>query len=163
MIASERLAQPLQTPYLAPMFEALIRRLVAPAPNRLPEPDARLALASLLVRVARTDGTYAQTEIDRIDRVLMARYGLSPFESAAFRSRAEVLEAEAPDTVRFTRALKEATALEDRSQLMQALWSVALADGQRDADEDRLMRLVANLLGLTDVESAQARQRAERE
>lgn len=46
MIAPERLAQPLQTPYLAPMFEALIRRLVAPAPNRLPEPDARLALAS---------------------------------------------------------------------------------------------------------------------
>jgi tellurite resistance protein len=39
---------------------------------------------------------------------------------------------------------------------------VALADGLRDAEEDRLMRLVANLLGLTDVESAQARQRAER-
>ena len=31
----------------------------------------------------------------------------------------------------------------------------------RDAEEDRLLRLVANLLGLTDVESAVARQRAE--
>ena len=65
--------------------------------------------------------------------------------------------------MRFTRALKEATALEDRSRLLTALWSVALADGQREAHEDRLMRLVANLLGLTDVESALARQRAERE
>jgi uncharacterized tellurite resistance protein B-like protein len=46
---------------------------------------------------------------------------------------------------------------------MTALWSVALADGQRDAMEDRLMRMVATLLGLNDVESAQARQRAEQQ
>jgi uncharacterized tellurite resistance protein B-like protein len=45
------------------------------------------------------------------------------------RAEAEALEAEAPDTVRFTRALKEAVALEDRADLMVALWSVALADG----------------------------------
>ena len=145
------------------MFDSLIRRLMAPAPAPLPEPDARLALAALLVRVARTDGDYAASEIERIDRTLMARYGLSPFESAAFRAKAEELEAEAPDTVRFTRALKEATAVEDRAALMQALWSVALADGQRDAEEDQLMRMVANLLGLTDVQSALARQEAERE
>ena len=79
------------------------------------------------------------------------------------RGEAEKLEAAAPDTVRFTRALKETTALGDRAELLTALWSVALADGQREAHEDRLMRLVANLLGLTDVDSALARQRAERE
>ena len=40
---------------------------------------------------------------------------------------------------------------------------VPLADGARDAEEDRLLRMVANLLGLTDVESNLARQRAERD
>jgi uncharacterized tellurite resistance protein B-like protein len=74
---------------------------------------------------------------------------------------AELLEAEAPDTVRFTRALKEAVPVEDRFALMQALWSVALADGTRDDSEDQVLRLVANLLGLTDQESAIARRRAE--
>lgn len=144
------------------MFESLLRTLLAPAPARLPEPDARLALAALLVRVARTDGLYAAEEVERIDRILMARHHMGPFEAAKLRSEAEVLEAEAPDTVRFTRALKAATALEDRAELMTALWAVAIADGLRDAEEDRLMRMVANLLGLTDVQSAQARQRAER-
>lgn len=143
------------------MIDALLRRLMAPAPTRLPEPDARLALASLLVRIARTDGLYSAEEVERIDRVLMQRHSFGPFEAAKLRSEAEDLEALAPDTVRFTRALKAATALEDRSELMTALWSVALADGLRDADEDRLMRLVSNLLGLSDVDSAQARQRAE--
>lgn len=141
----------------------LLRRMLAPEPARLPEPDARLALAALLVRVARSDGLYAAEEVERIDMVLALRHGLDPFAAAKLRSRAEDLEREAPDTVRFTRALKDAVALEDRAELMAALWSVALADGLREAHEDRLMRLVANLLGLTDVESALARQRAEQE
>jgi uncharacterized tellurite resistance protein B-like protein len=142
------------------MIAHILRQLLAPAPTRLADPDARLALAALLVRIARTDGLYSGEEVERIDRVLMARHGLTAFEAADLRSEAEALEVEAPDTVRFTRALKEAVPVEDRVGLMQAMWSVALADGQRDDHEDRLLRLVASLLGLTDVESAQARRRA---
>lgn len=141
----------------------ILRRLLAPEPDRLPEPDARLAMAALLVRIARTDGLYSAEEVERIDRVLAQRHSLGPFEAARLRTDAEALEQQAPDTVRFTRAIKLVVPLEDRSLLMMALWSVALADGLRDAEEDRLIRLVANLLGLTDVESAQARQHAARE
>lgn len=144
------------------MFETLLRRLLSPEPPPLPEAEAHLALAALMVRAARTDGLYSAEEVERIDRVLMEDLSIGPFEAARLRAEAEVLEAEAPDTVRFTRALKAATALEHRAALMRALWSVALADGLREAEEDRLMRLVANLLGLSDVENARARQMAER-
>ena len=139
----------------------LLRTLLAPSPPRLAEPDARLALAALLVRVARSDGDYACAEIDHIDHILMQRHGLSQTDAATLRAQAEVVESEAPDTVRFTRALKSAIPIEDRIDLVEALWTVALADGNRDANEDRLLRLVSSLLGLTDVESAQARQRVQ--
>ncbi|MGL4319389.1 MAG: TerB family tellurite resistance protein [Paracoccaceae bacterium] len=144
------------------MFDALLKRLLAPSPDRLPEPDMQRALAALLVRVARADGEYAALEISTIDQALAAQFNLSPFDAATLRTEGEVLETEAPDTVRFTRALKAAVTIEDRMALMQALWATALADGARNDDEDRLLRLVANLLGLTDVESALARQRAEK-
>jgi uncharacterized tellurite resistance protein B-like protein len=144
------------------MLHTLLSRLLAPAPDRLPEPDARLALAALLVRVARSDGDYAQAEIARIDRCLAEMHGLSPFAAADLRAQAERFEEEAPDTVRFTRALKAATEHDDRAALLQALWAVALADGARSAEEDRLLRLVANLLGMSDVESALARQKAQK-
>lgn len=144
------------------MIHSLLNRLLAPTPALLPEPDARLAMAALLVRLARTDGDYSGAEISRIDRVLGDCYGLSPFEAAALRGEAEEFEASAPDTVRFTRALKAATEHSDRAVLLQALWSVALADGERDVEEDQLMRLVTGLLGLTDVDSGLARQRAAR-
>ena len=140
---------------------SLLRTLLAPQPSRLAEPDARLALAALLVRVARSDGHYAAAEVAHINRILMQRHALTETAAACLRTEAEAVEAEAPDTVRFTRALKAAVPLEDRMALIEALWTVALADGDRDADEDRLLRLVTNLLGLTDVESAQARQRVQ--
>ncbi|MDO7560242.1 MAG: TerB family tellurite resistance protein [Paracoccaceae bacterium] len=38
---------------------------------------------------------------------------------------------------------------------------MALADGARAAEEEQVLRLVAHLLGLTDVESAQARKTAQ--
>lgn len=143
------------------MFGDLIRRLTEPEPATLPDPDARLALSALLVRIARSDGDYAQAEVSRIDRILSARYGLSPFEAAHLRAQAEQLEAEAPDTVRFTRAIKEAVPYEDRTAVVEALWAVVLADGVRDDEEDALIRLVANLLGINDRDSALARQRVE--
>jgi uncharacterized tellurite resistance protein B-like protein len=139
---------------------SLLRALFSPAPPRLAEPDARLALAALLVRVARSDGHVSSDEADRIDRILMQRHALTATAAADLRRDATVLEAEAPDTVRFTRALKAAVPLEDRTALVEALWAVALADGRRDDDEDRVLRLVTSLLGLTDVESALARKRA---
>ena len=147
--------------YLKGMFEALLRRLTAPNPGRLPAADAQLSLATLLVRVARADGLYDQAEVDRIERVLGLQFGLDPFATSKLRRDAEVMEREAPDTVRFTRALKDAVAPEDRAGMMQALWSVALSDGTRDDSEDQLLRLVSNLLGLSDPDSALARKRAE--
>ncbi len=143
------------------MFADLLRRLTAPQPERLPDPDARLALTALLVRIARSDNDYSASEIDRIDRICAARYSLSPFEATALRQEAEALEAAAPDTVRFTRAIKDAVSYEDRIAVIEALWSVVLADGVREQEEDAVLRLVSNLLGISDRDSALARQRVE--
>ncbi|WP_333712485.1 tellurite resistance TerB family protein [Yoonia sp.] len=141
------------------MFSDLLRRLTAPEPQRLPDTDARLALGALLVRLARSDGDYAATEIAQIDHVLMRRYGLDQAGAQDLRAQCETLEAEAPDTVRFTRAIKDAVSHEDRLAVIEAMWAVVLSDGVRDEAEDSLMRMVAPLLGITDQESHRARLR----
>jgi uncharacterized tellurite resistance protein B-like protein len=143
------------------MFGDFLRRLTAPDPVPLDDGDARLALGALLVRVARTDGDYSDDESRRIERLLGARYALSPFEATRLRRDAEALEAEAPDTVRFTRAIKDAVPYEERMGVIEALWDVVLADGVRDDHEDALLRLVAPMLGVNDRDSNLARQRVE--
>ncbi|SEK34313.1 Uncharacterized conserved protein, tellurite resistance protein B (TerB) family [Roseivivax marinus] len=143
------------------MFGDFLRRLTAPDPDTLPDSDARLALTALLVRVARSDGDYDSEERARIGRIAAARYDLAPEAATALRTEAEALEAEAPDTVRFTRAIKDAVPYEERIGVIEALWSVVLADGVRDPEEDSLLRLVSHMLGIEDRDSALARQRVE--
>lgn len=141
------------------MLKRLLRRLLTPAPVAPNVPEREVALAALLVRIARADGTYDEQEQVRIERVLALRDGLAAPEAAALRLRAEEIEVEAADTVRFTRLLKTMVPLEDRAGVIEALWEVALADGHRGAEEDAQIRLAANLLGINDRDSALARRR----
>ena len=124
------------------------------------EISARQALAALMVRIAKSDDEYAITECERIDAVLSVLYSLSAAEASVLRLQAETLEADAPDTVRFTRAIKEEVPYDERFDVVRALWQVVLADGERDHEEDALMRLLASLLGVNDRDSAIARRRA---
>ena len=139
----------------------LLRRLTAPDPQPLPYDDARVALAALLVRLARADGDYAAIEKAQIDRLLAHRYSLSKDAAQALRAEAEELETQAPDTVRFTRAIKDAVPYDDRVRVVEALWDIVLADGMRDHEEDAILRLVAPMLGVGDRDSNIARQRVE--
>jgi uncharacterized tellurite resistance protein B-like protein len=142
------------------MFNRFLKSLMTPV-QASPKLSGASAMAALLVRLAKSDGHYAAEERDGIEAILSARYGLDSAESARLRQQGEDLEHEAVDTVRFTRALKAAVPHEDRASVMEALWSVVLADGRRDAHEDREMRLCADLLGINDRDSALARQRAQ--
>ena len=139
----------------------LLRRLTAPNPEPLPYDDARLALAALLVRIARADGDYAAIQKTRIDRLLAHRYSLSDSAARDLRTEAEALEAEAPDTIRFTRAIKDSVPYDDRLHVIEALWFIVLADGTRDSEEDSLLRMVAPMLGVNDRDSNLARKRVE--
>lgn len=143
------------------MFRNLLPRLVGDdlPPRPLASQDAEVAIAALLVRLARSDDHYDQAEKQRIDQVLARRRGLSSDEAAERRAAAEMIEAEAPDTVRFTRVVKERIALEDRAGVIAALWEVAYADHRRDPDEESMIRLVAGLLGVADRDSALIRQK----
>jgi len=122
--------------------------------------EAKLALATLMVRIARSDDDYSERETQRIDSILGLNYNLSPKVAANLRAEAETIEAQAPDTVRFTRAIKDAVPYEDRFEVVKALWQIVLADGERDIEEDALMRLLASLLGVNDRDSAIARQKS---
>lgn len=122
--------------------------------------DARLAVAAVLVMAARADHAYADAEKAMIENVLSARYSLAPSGAARLREEAEAAEHEALDHYQFTRAIKLAIPHEERVSVLESLWRVVLADEGRDPHEDALMRQLTDRLGLSPMESAQARQRA---
>lgn len=143
------------------MLSSLLRKIFDPAAESAREVDARTAVAVLLVSAARADHAYLTSEKDRITRVLAARYGLSDNEAEALRHEAEEIESSSADTVRFTREIKDIVPLEERAGILTALWEVVLIDEDRAPEEEALLRMVARLLGLSDIESAEARRLAQ--
>jgi len=121
--------------------------------------DARLAIASVLVMAARSDGKYEDDEAAVIDRVLMTRFKLSADQARGLREEGEQAEAEAIDIYQFTKAIREAISNEDRIAIVEELWRVILSDGVRDPHEDSLMRQIVDRLGLSPMDSALARQK----
>ena len=142
------------------MFQALIDLFTTPdARADLQPEDARAALATLLVRIARADDHYDVAEQQMIADVLKTRFALSDADTQKLKQDAETLEEQAPDTVRFTKLVKDSVPYEERSGVVEALWRVALADGSRDFEEEGFLRLVVNLLGVNDRDSGFARQK----
>lgn len=128
-----------------------------------PAADDALALAALMVRVARADGRFDEAERRAIEAALEARFGARSGGGAALLARAEAAERAALDHVAFTRALKAAHEPEARAALLEDLWRVVLADGARDDGENALMRQLGALLHVPDREVQLARRRVERE
>ncbi|MFU8898318.1 MAG: TerB family tellurite resistance protein [Roseinatronobacter sp.] len=140
-----------------------IQGLFAPLGPPAPQPviTGEVALAALLVRAARANDDYNALQVDAVDAVLARRFGLGPWDVAALRTKAEALEAATGDSVHLTRVIKDVIPYEDRPEYLLDLWQVILADGKRHEQEDGLMRLVSNLLGLRDRDSAFARQQVQ--
>ncbi len=140
-------------------FEYIKRMLSASESEPAAPEDARSAIAAILVMAARADDEYADAEKAMIDTVLKARFGLSAEETAQLREEGEAAESESDDHYQFTKAIRQAVPLEDRTAIVEALWRVILADTDKDEMEDSLMRQLADRLGLSPVESALARQK----
>jgi len=144
------------------MISGLWRKLTGEAADTtLTQDESRLAVAALLVIAANADHRYDDVERTQIERVLVSRYGLDDAAARALRIEAEAAEAAAMDLYRFTSRVKLYIPYEERARVVEAMWRVVLADGEREMHEDALMRRVADLLGLDPRESIQARQRVQ--
>lgn len=137
------------------MFDRLFSRR-KPEPRHLPQPDAQLALGALLVRIALADHNYQASEVGQIDRILSATFDLKPLEAAKLRATCEALERDAPGTPEFARILREEVTYQERQALAAAMWSIVLADGEIDAEEETLLENIEIALGLEarDIEAA---------
>lgn len=135
------------------MWEDLIARLTGSrSPQQLPDPDEKLALAALLVRVAKSDSFYHVAEIIEIDHILEESFALNPIEAAKMRATAEKLEAQAPDTDAFSEIIRGTVDLAHRQTMVRQLWRVVRADGKTRAEEHTALHEIEQHLGLSEAD-----------
>ena len=129
-----------------------------------PQPDDVLdpyeAAAALLVEAALSDGIYANMESDMIAMILLESFDFDAERADELIKRGELLAEEAIGAHQFTKHVKKLDEAE-RIAIIEGLFRVALADGDRFPYEEAYIRHVASLLHVDDVSRAKARQRAE--
>ena len=117
------------------------------------------AIATILVRAAKTDNEYTESEQMLIDNLLSNQLNITLEEARILRIKGEDLEAEINDNVQLTRIIKQDIPYEEREMLIEQLWSVVLDDDYRTPEENKFMRVLTHLFGISDVNSAKARSR----
>ena len=117
------------------------------------------AIATILVRAAKTDNEYTESEQTLIDNLLSNQLNITLEEARILRIKGEGLEAEINDNVQLTRIIKQDIPYEGREMLIEQLWSVVLDDDYRTPEENKFMRVLTHLFGISDVNSAKARSR----
>ena len=121
------------------------------------ETDSKALFASLLVRAARIDNEYTESEKSQISLIIENKFHISPSDAKKIRIEGELIETNTLDTVQITREIKKDIPFEYRKTLAEDLWSIVLADSKRTDDENSFMRTCIKLIGLSDVDSANAR------
>ncbi|MEJ2139369.1 MAG: TerB family tellurite resistance protein [Gammaproteobacteria bacterium] len=106
----------------------------------------QLALASLLVEMARADFDESHDEHLLIQELLATHFELSAAEAKELLIRARAANDRAVCLFDFTRALHESFDDGQKHDVVRLLWTVANADDNLDKYEDYLVRKVAELL-----------------
>ena len=126
------------------------------------EDETKLAhtVAALLVEAAMADGDIDEIEYAHIRHMLVTQLDLSSQDAEAMLDESVASHDDRTEIHTLTRHIRTDTDAADRSVILEMVWMVVLADGDLDAHESQLMRRLAGLLFVDDVESGLAAQRA---
>jgi uncharacterized tellurite resistance protein B-like protein len=117
-------------------------------------------MASLLVEAAMADGELDDDERSQITRILAAQPTIDAGAVDGLIDTALSWHAERIEIHALTRSIRAETEAEDRIAIVEMAWMVVLADGEVHEYEAQLMRRLAGLLYVDDIESGRAAKRA---
>ena len=123
----------------------------------------RVATAVLLVEVARADFIIVPSEKLRLRELLEQQFKLSAQELDALLEEAEADADRMVSIQHVTRLLNEHYDHAMKRRVVEMMWQLVYADGEKDHYEEHLIRQVADLLYVSHSEFIQARHKAEAE
>lgn len=112
----------------------------------------QLAQAALMFHVIAADGIVAEQEKSMLLEVLQRQFGISAHDSAQLMEQAKHAHFEATDLYQFTSILNRQLSEQERSELIESLWTMVYADGIIHELEDNVVWRMAELLHVENSE-----------
>ena len=119
------------------------------------------AITALLVEAGMADGDLDDAERDGILRLLTEQLELLDGKANSLLDEAIAAHDSRIEIHSLVRQIRTETEMDDRIIILEMIWMVVLADKQLDSHESQLMRRLAGLLYIDDVQSGMAAKRAQ--
>ena len=119
-----------------------------------------VATAALLIEVMTIDGNMDQKEMDSVKSNLSTILELSDDEIQELIDLSKEEVSDATSLYQFTKEINANFELQQKLDLMTALWQVALADDYLDKYEESILRKIADLIHLRHSEYIECKSRA---
>jgi len=127
-------------------FETRVEAEAAQPSPEAREHGLRLAAAALLFEVVRADDEIREEERTVVRAAIQSSFGLEKEESDELMRLAEEESRGATSLFEFTHLIDKAFSPEQKRRVVELLWLVAFADGEKHAHEEHLVRRIAGLL-----------------
>ena len=117
----------------------------------------QVAAAALLLEMAYADAEVKEEEKQAVLNAIQVNFNLSAEETNEIIQLAEEEAKQAVCLYDFTRLIHDRFSYQEKIQLLEMLWSVALSDNELEKNEEYLVRKVADLLHISHKDFIQAK------
>ena len=146
-------------------MKALIERFFKPTFERFnqqqPAMAIDLATAVLLIEVSKADFEQDEVELGTIRRLLLQHLALCEEEVDTLLQHAHEEADQLVSLQHITRLMNEQLDQQEKVRVIELMWKVVYADGEKHHYEEHLMRQVSDLLYVDHADFIQARHQAE--
>jgi uncharacterized tellurite resistance protein B-like protein len=119
----------------------------------------QLAVGALLLEMTRMDGEIRPEQCARVESAIREHFDLSDDETRSLIALAEAERNDATDYFQFTSLINAHYSGEQKIEIVEQLWAVALADDRLHHHEEHLVRKIAQLLHVPHTAFIAARHR----
>ena len=117
-------------------------------------------LCGLMIEAAYTDGQIDESELNKIKLSLINIFSEDPKEVDLVLEKAEENKNNSKSLHHYTSFINKNFDDKKKTLLIEALWEIVLSDGEIHDFESSLIRRLAGLLYISDVDSGNAKKRA---
>ena len=114
--------------------------------------EIELTAAVLAYEIARSDGEVSKDELSVLMEEIESiseKVGKDKFEILKI---IEIYSKNSTSFHEFIEDINDSYSKEEKHSLLEFMWKIAYADGKLDVDEERLIRRVADLIKIKDIE-----------
>ena len=119
---------------------------LAPQPEEDPEQALQLAACALLFEMVKADFEISESELQTMRSAVKKVMGIDDSTADTLIQLAQEESEAATSLYQFTRLINDNYSLEQKRELVKALWMIAFADGQVDRYEEHYLRNLVDLL-----------------